>query len=61
MKRIGFLVLFSAFLAVWAFAQSDLQPAAIVNLTKSEPVTVKQFRTEVERMEKSAGRALNAE
>ena len=61
MKRIGFLVLFSAFLAVWAFAQSDLQPTAIVNLTKSEPVTVKQFRTEVERMEKSAGRALNAE
>ncbi|MDR2479416.1 MAG: peptidyl-prolyl cis-trans isomerase [Treponema sp.] len=61
MKRIAFLVLFSAFLAVWAFAQSDLQPAAIVNLTKSEPITVKQFRTEVERMEKSAGRALNAE
>jgi parvulin-like peptidyl-prolyl isomerase len=44
-----------------AFAQSDLQPAAIVNLTKSEPITVKQFRTEVERMEKGSGRTLNAD
>jgi len=43
----------------WSFAQADLQPAAIVNLTKSEPITVKQFRTEVERMEKSARRTLN--
>jgi parvulin-like peptidyl-prolyl isomerase len=44
-----------------AFAQSDLQPAAIVNLTKSEPITVKQLRTEVDRMEKGSGRPLNAE
>ena len=59
MKYWGFLVLFSVFLAVQAFAQSDLQPAAIVNLTRSEPITVKQFRTEVERMERSARRTLN--
>ena len=54
------MVIFSVFLTAQAFAQSDLQPAAIVNLTRSEPITVKQFRTEVERMEKSARRTLNA-
>jgi parvulin-like peptidyl-prolyl isomerase len=59
MKRL--LILMSALLAAagLAFAQNDLQPAAIVRLTKSEPITVKQYKTEVERMEKSAGRALN--
>ena len=41
MKHIGFLVIFAAFLATGVFAQADLQPAAIVNLTKSEPITVK--------------------
>jgi parvulin-like peptidyl-prolyl isomerase len=60
MKYRGFFVLFSVFLTAQAFAQADLQPAAIVNLTRSEPITVKQFRTEVERMEKSARRTLNA-
>ncbi|MDR2477026.1 MAG: peptidyl-prolyl cis-trans isomerase [Treponema sp.] len=59
--RALFLVIFSVLCAVMGFAQSDLQPAAIVNLTKSEPITVKQFRTEVERMEKSAGRVLKME
>jgi parvulin-like peptidyl-prolyl isomerase len=59
MKRIAFLTLFSLFSAIWCFAQADLQPAAIVNLTKSEPITVKQLRTEVERVEKArGGRAL---
>jgi hypothetical protein len=58
MKYRGFFVFFSVFLAAQAFAQADLQPAAIVNLTRSEPITVKQFRTEVERMEKSTRRAL---
>jgi parvulin-like peptidyl-prolyl isomerase len=59
MKRFTLFALFSLFSAVWCFAQADLQPAAIVNLTKSEPITVKQLRTEVERMEKSARRPLN--
>ena len=59
MKRIALFVLFFVFCAFSGFSQSDLQPAAIVKLTKSEPITVKQFRTEVERMEKAAGRALN--
>jgi parvulin-like peptidyl-prolyl isomerase len=47
-------------LETMGFAQSDLQPAVIVRLTKSEPITVKQYRTEVERMEKQAGRPLDA-
>jgi len=59
MKRIVFFAVFSLFSVIWSFAQSDLQPAAIVNLTKSEPITVKQFRTEVENMEKASGRKLN--
>jgi len=31
------------------FAQSDLQPVAIVRLTKSEPITVKQLKSELEK------------
>ena len=53
-------MLIACLLAGQVFAQADLQPAAIVNLTRSEPITVKQFRTEVERMEKSARRTLSA-
>jgi parvulin-like peptidyl-prolyl isomerase len=52
-------MLLGMFLAAQGFTQSDLQPVAIVRLTKSEPITVKQYRTEVERMEKQAGRALD--
>ena len=32
------------------FAQIDLQPVAIIQLTRSEPLTVRQLRTEMERM-----------
>jgi len=60
MKRITFFALFLLFTAVWSFAQADLQPAAIVNLTKSEPITVKQLRTEVERVEKRDQRSLSS-
>jgi len=59
MKRIAIFTIFSLFMAGWSFAQADLQPAAIVNLLRSEPITVKQFRTEVERMEKTTRRSLN--
>jgi parvulin-like peptidyl-prolyl isomerase len=58
MKRRAFVTLFSFLAAVLGFAQADLQPAAIVNLTRSEPITVKQLRTEVERMEKGTSRTL---
>jgi parvulin-like peptidyl-prolyl isomerase len=59
MKRRALLTLFSFLTAIGGFAQADLQPAAIVNLTRSEPITVKQFRNEVERVEKSVRRSLN--
>jgi parvulin-like peptidyl-prolyl isomerase len=60
MKRLLNLLFLTLIAVGTAFSQSDLQPAAIVRLTKSEPITVKQFRTEVDRMQKSAGRTLTA-
>ncbi|MDR2797797.1 MAG: peptidylprolyl isomerase [Treponema sp.] len=60
MKRVVSVMLLGMLLETMGFAQSDLQPAVIVRLTKSEPITVKQYRTEVERMEKQAGRILDA-
>jgi parvulin-like peptidyl-prolyl isomerase len=59
MKKTVFYLILISCMAVSGFSQADLQPAAIVNLTKNEPITVRQLRTEVERMEKSRGRALN--
>ena len=58
MKRIFIVAICILSAAGTVFAQSDLQPVAIVRLTKSEPITVKQLRTEVENMEKAGGRAL---
>ena len=58
MKRVVIISLLAVMIAFQGFAQTDLQPAAIVNLTKSEPITVKQLRTDCERVEKSSGRAL---
>jgi parvulin-like peptidyl-prolyl isomerase len=57
MKRILFLLLV-LLTALPVFSQSPLQPAATVNLTKTEAITVGQLRTEVERMEKAAGKSL---
>ena len=58
MKRLT-LIFFGLLTAYSLSAQSaDLQPAATVNLIRTEPITVRQLRTEVERMEKSANRAL---
>jgi parvulin-like peptidyl-prolyl isomerase len=56
MKRFLPFVLFGLAFAASVPAQTDLQPAAIVRLTKTEPITVKQLRTEVERMETQARR-----
>ena len=58
MKRFFVLALFGALLTAPLAAQNDLQPVAIVRLTRSEPITVKQLRTEVEKMEQQAGRTL---
>jgi len=60
-KRIAFLVLVSFCLVPHAFAQAGLQPAAVVNLIRSEPITVGQLRTEVERMETAFGQPLNGQ
>jgi parvulin-like peptidyl-prolyl isomerase len=60
MKRIFLPVMLCVLGGLPVFAQADLQPAAIVNLSRSEPITVKQLRTEVELRERG-GRALNAE
>ena len=59
MKRTLLLGIFISFLAGLGFAQTDLQTVAVVNLIRSEPITVRQLRTEVERMEQAAGRTLN--
>ena len=59
MKRITFLLTFLTLLAVYGFAQANLQPAATVNLIRSEVITVGQLRTEVERVERSNGRTLS--
>jgi parvulin-like peptidyl-prolyl isomerase len=58
MKRAIFLLIAVSFLTVSGFAQADLQPVAIVNLIRSEPITVKHLRTEVENTKKAAGREL---
>jgi parvulin-like peptidyl-prolyl isomerase len=58
MKRFVSLVITGVIITALAFAQADLQPVAIIRLTRSEPITVKQFRTEVERMESQARRTL---
>jgi len=53
MKRIAFITLFTLFTAFCSFAQADLQTAATVNLIKTEVITVRQLRAEVENAEKS--------
>jgi parvulin-like peptidyl-prolyl isomerase len=58
MKRILF-VLLTLIMAIPAFSQSALQTAATVNLTKTESITVGQLRTDVERLEKAAGKTLS--
>ncbi|GHT91276.1 hypothetical protein FACS1894140_1560 [Spirochaetia bacterium] len=50
MKRLMISFILCSFAAFMGFAQTDLQPAAIVKLTKSEPITVKQLKTETEKL-----------
>ncbi|MCL2210289.1 MAG: peptidylprolyl isomerase [Treponema sp.] len=57
MKRI-ILVILGLLASINGFSQAGLQPAATVNLIRTEPVTVGQLKTEVERMEKASGRPL---
>jgi len=59
MKRLIFVFL-GLLIAINGFSQTGLQPAATVNLIRTEPITVGQLRTEVDRMEKAASRTLNS-
>ena len=59
MKRAIFLLFLGFFPAIFGFAQTDLQAVATISLTKTESISVKQLRTEVERMEKGTGRPLS--
>jgi parvulin-like peptidyl-prolyl isomerase len=61
MKQFISLALIFFAISTAVFAQTDLQPAAIVRLTKSEAITVKQFRTEVDNFQKSSGQVLSRE
>ncbi|MDR2510522.1 MAG: peptidyl-prolyl cis-trans isomerase [Spirochaetaceae bacterium] len=58
MKR-SLIILFAVFAAGGVDAQSDLQTVATVRLTKTEPITVKQLKSEIETLEKATGRTLN--
>jgi parvulin-like peptidyl-prolyl isomerase len=58
MKRAVFVTFLCFLAAVSGFAQADLQPAAIVNLIRTEPITVRQLRSEVTRLETANGRVL---
>jgi len=58
MKRTVLFTVLCFLAAVSGFAQADLQPAAIVNLVRTEPITVRQLRVEVERLQTANGRVL---
>ena len=59
MKRLILLFLLTIFAGVSLFAQIDLQPVAIVQLVRSEPITVRQLRAEVEREQRRMNRSLS--
>lgn len=61
MKRFLYVALFATFVSSFSFAQSELQPAAIVKLAKTEPISVKQFKAEVQRLEAQTKRSLTAD
>ena len=50
MKRFCIFLILVLFTGTGIFAQADLQPVAIVRLTKSEPITVKQLKSEIEKL-----------
>ena len=54
MKKAVIFIILTVLTAGSGFSQSGLQTVAIVNLIRSEPITVGQLRAEVEMMEKAA-------
>ena len=61
MKKIIAVLSILMFTAAAVFAQSELQPIAVVKLNKNESITLKQLRTRCETYEKQIGRALTVE
>ena len=59
MKRLLYSGILLLILTEAGFSQTELQTAAMVNLIKSEPITVKQLRTEADKYE--AGKTLSNE
>jgi len=59
MKRTIFLLALLTLITVFGFSQADLQTVATVNLIRTEAITVRQMRTEIENVEKATGRPLN--
>jgi parvulin-like peptidyl-prolyl isomerase len=56
MKRLLYSGVLLLIIAEAGFSQTDLQPIAMVNLIRSEPITVKQLRIEADKYE--AGKTL---
>ncbi len=56
---IAVLVFF--FVSPSLFAQADLQPAAIVKLAKTEPITIREYKEELTKMEGQAKRPLTTD
>ena len=48
MKKIIIFTILFAIISISVFAQLDLQPVAIVQLTRSEPIMVRQMRAQME-------------
>jgi len=61
MKRNLLLTLLVFVVTVLVSAQTDLQPVALVKLTKTEPITVKQLKTEVQKIESQTGKTLTVD
>jgi hypothetical protein len=59
MKRNFLLMLFALVAAALVSAQTDLQSVALVTLTKTEPITVKQLKAEVQKIEAQTRKTLS--
>jgi len=61
MKKAVIIIIFGVLITFSVFPQAGLQPVATINLIRTEAITVQQHRTEVQKMEKAAGRSLSKE
>lgn len=61
MKKLVISLLSVLLFVSAAFAQSDLQPLAVIKVNKSETITVKQLKARCETYEKQMGKALTVD